>query len=117
LRQNGDVDYTLGEKIYGLWEVSNYTLNPSDESPTTLGGFYTKFIGELASIGSVFKSTSESLAGTVATIESNRQSVVGVSSDEELTNMIKYQNAYNASSRYINVVNEMIEYLLNSLYS
>ena len=117
LRQNGDVDYTLGEKIYSLWEVSNYTLNPSDESPTTLGGFYTKFIGELASIGSVFKSTSESLTGTVATIESNRQSVIGVSSDEELTNMIKYQNAYNASSRYINVVNEMIEYLLNSLYS
>jgi flagellar hook-associated protein 1 FlgK len=117
LKQNGDVDYDLGEKIYALWEVSNYTLNPSDESPTTLGGFYTKFIGELASVGSVYKTTSESLAGTRATIEASRQSVIGVSSDEELTNMIKYQNAYNASSRYINVVNEMIEYLLNSLYS
>ncbi|MCR4782068.1 MAG: flagellar hook-associated protein FlgK [Lachnospiraceae bacterium] len=117
LKQNGDVAYDIGEKIYSLWEVSNYTLNPADESPTTLGGFYTKFIGELASIGSVYKTTSESLAGTRATIESSRQSVIGVSSDEELTNMIKYQNAYNASSRYINVVNEMIEYLLNSLYS
>ena len=35
--------------------------------------------------------------------------------DEELTYMIKYQNAYNAASRFINVVNEMIEHLLTQL--
>ncbi|MBQ9140539.1 MAG: hypothetical protein IJX63_01940 [Lachnospiraceae bacterium] len=29
--------------------------------------------------------------------------------------MIKYQNAFNASSRYINVVNEMLAHLLNTL--
>ena len=29
--------------------------------------------------------------------------------------MIKYQNAYNAASRFINVVNEMIEQLLTQL--
>jgi flagellar hook-associated protein 1 FlgK len=44
-----------------------------------------------------------------------RTEVLGVSSDEELTNMIKFQNAYNASSRYMNVVSEMIDYLLQSL--
>ena len=40
---------------------------------------------------------------------------IGVGSDDELTDMIKFQNAYNASSRYINVVSSMIDYLLNSL--
>ena len=117
LMQNGSVDYTMGESIYKLWEVSDYKLNPSDNTPTTLAGFYTKFIGELSSTGSVYDSTSNSLNGTKCTIESNRQSVIGVSSDEELTNMIKYQNAYNASSRYINVVNEMIEYMVTSMFS
>nr|HRL58079.1 flagellar basal body rod C-terminal domain-containing protein [Lachnospira sp.] len=34
---------------------------------------------------------------------------------EELTYMIKYQNAYNASSRFINVINEMIETLLTQV--
>ena len=34
---------------------------------------------------------------------------------EELTNMIKFQQAYNASARYISVVNQMLEHLLNSL--
>jgi flagellar hook-associated protein 1 FlgK len=117
LTQNGSVDYTMGQAIYNLWEVSDYTLNPSDNTPTTLTGFYTKFIGELSSAGSVYKSTANSLTGTKDTIESNRQAVIGVSSDEELTNMIKYQNAYNASSRYINVVNQMIEYMVTSMFS
>jgi len=29
--------------------------------------------------------------------------------------MIQFQNAYNAASRYINVVDEMLEHLLTSL--
>ena len=29
--------------------------------------------------------------------------------------MIKYQNAYNAASRYINVVSEMLEHLVTRL--
>ena len=55
------------------------------------------------------------LTGTVASVDNQRQQVIGVSSDEELTYMIKYQNAYNAASRFINVVNEMIEHLLTQL--
>ena len=39
----------------------------------------------------------------------------GVSSDEELEKMIKYQQAYNAASRYVNVVNQMLEHLVTSL--
>ena len=39
---------------------------------------------------------------------------MGVSSDDELSNMIKYQQAYNAASRYINVVSELIETLVLS---
>lgn len=117
LQQNGNIDYTLGAKINAIWEVADYTINPSDTSPTTLLNFYTKFVGEIATQGSIYRSTSESLEGTKRTIDKSRDAVTGVNSDEELTNMIKYQNAYNASSRYINVVNEMIEYLLSSLYS
>jgi flagellar hook-associated protein 1 FlgK len=72
-------------------------------------------IGELATDGNVYGSIADSLEATVSTIDNNRQQVIGVSSDEELTYMIKYQNAYNASSRFINVVDEMIETLLTSL--
>ena len=53
--------------------------------------------------------------GTVSAVNNQRQQVIGVSSDEELTYMIKFQNAYNASSRFINVVDEMIEHLITKL--
>ncbi len=47
--------------------------------------------------------------------QSAREQVIGVSTDEELSNMIKFQNAYNASSRYINVISEMLEHILSTL--
>ena len=115
IMQNGDIAYTMAEAIYNLWEDKNYTLNPNDTTPCSYSEFYTKFVGELSTRGSIYKTTSESLKGTVDTIESNRQAVVGVSADEELVNLIKFQNAYNASSRYINTVSQMIDYLLSSL--
>lgn len=115
LTQNKGIDYTLGEKLIGIWEDNSYTLNPSDNTPCTFTGFYTKYIGEVANIGSIYRTTSQSLENTSQTIDNNRQAVIGVSSDEELTNMIKYQQAYNASSRYINVLSEMIEHLLTAM--
>ena len=72
-------------------------------------------IGEMATLGSVYDTTATSLSGTVTSVDNQRQQVMGTSSDEELTNMIKYQNAYNANSRFINVINEMIEILLTQL--
>ena len=47
--------------------------------------------------------------------QSAREQVIGVSTDEELSNMIKFQNAYNASSRYINVISEMLEHIISTL--
>ena len=115
LTQNNAIDYELGNKLTAIWEDSSYTLNPSDRTPCTFTGFYTKYVGEVANVGSIYRTTSQSLQNTSETIDNNRQAVIGVSSDEELTNMIKYQQAYNASSRYINVLSEMIEHLLSAL--
>ena len=41
----------------------------------------------------------------------------GVFSDEEIQFMIEFQNAYNAASRYINVVNAMLEHVVTTLGS
>jgi flagellar hook-associated protein 1 FlgK len=39
--------------------------------------------------------------------------VSGVSIDEELTNLIKFQQAYNAAARIITVMDEMIDVLVS----
>lgn len=115
-RPNGrNIAYDMAENIYNLWETVDYTINPSDDTPCSIQNFYTKWVGELATTGSIYKTTAESLESTRDNVEASRQQVIGVGSDDELTDMIKFQNAYNASSRYINVVSSMIDYLLNSL--
>lgn len=48
-------------------------------------------------------------------IEFNRQSIMGVSLDEEMTNMVKFQQSYNACARLINVMDEMVDLVVNRL--
>lgn len=46
-------------------------------------------------------------------IETERQSVSGVSMDEELSNMVRFQHAYNASARMITTMDEMLDVIIN----
>lgn len=51
----------------------------------------------------------------VSQLDNKRQSVSGVSLDEEATDMIKYQHAFNAASRYITVVDEMLQTIIEKM--
>jgi flagellar hook-associated protein 1 len=46
-------------------------------------------------------------------IDTARQGIMGVSIDEEMTNLVKHQHAYSASAKVISVVNEMLDTLVN----
>jgi flagellar hook-associated protein 1 FlgK len=74
-------------------------------------------IGKLGTDGSIYRSSRDTLTNTAMSIDNSRQQVMGVSSDEELTKLIKYQSAYNAASRYINVINQMTELIVTGLMS
>lgn len=115
LRQNGEVAQAMAEELAAVWENKGMILNPNDTDPCTFEGYYEKFMNELSTKGNVYESIAQSLSGSVTSISNQRQQVIGVSSDEELTNMIKYQNAYNAASRYINVISEMLEHIITQL--
>lgn len=115
LRQNGDVNYELAAKLAAVWEQESISLNPNDTRKCSFKDYYESMLGELATLGNVYGEVADSLSGTVNSVENQRQQVIGVSSDEELTYLIKYQNAYNAASRYINVIDEMIEHLITQL--
>jgi flagellar hook-associated protein 1 FlgK len=45
-------------------------------------------------------------------LENLRQSISGVSLDEEMVNMIKFQNAYQAAARMIGVINRAIQLVI-----
>lgn len=112
---DGSADYDTIYELLALFEEEAYSLNPNVVTKTNLAGLYNSIVGQVANSGAVFKSVYENQQVTVDATEAARQQVVGVSDDEELSSMIKFQNAYNASSRFINVIDEMLEHVINTL--
>ncbi len=115
VKPDGQVDYATADKLKNVFEDMDYTLNPTANTKLNIKSFYAALVSQVANDGSVIKNVRDNEQLTVDSTESARQQIIGVSTDEELNNMIKFQNAYNANSRYINVINEMLEHLLTSL--
>lgn len=114
-RPDDSIDYETAELLKEAFEKAEYTLNPDTTNGMNIPSFYSSLVAHVANDGAVYKSIRDNEQITVDSTESARQQIVGVSTDEELSNMIRFQNAYNASSRYINVVSQMLEHLLTSL--
>ena len=114
-KKDGSVDYEMGAKLAAAWEVKDMKLTPYDQKPCTFEEYYDKMVDQLGIEGNTYKSVTETLSGAVSSVDSKRQQVSGVSSDEELSNMIKFQSAYNAASRFMNVISEMTETIVTGL--
>ena len=108
-------DYATAKLLQDVFTDEEYVLNPNNTNRCNVLDFYSNIVDQISIGGSVFKSYYDNQTTTVESTEYKRQQVVGVSDDEELNNMIKFQNAYNASSRYINAIDEMIEHIINTL--
>lgn len=113
--ENKAVDFKMAERLVEIWNVQGMHINPSDRYPCTFQDFYDKMIAKLGTDGNIYKSSTDTLNTTTASLENSRQQVLGVSSDEELGKLIKYQSAYNASSRYMTVIAQMTELIVTGL--
>ncbi|MCH5262945.1 MAG: flagellar hook-associated protein FlgK [Lachnospiraceae bacterium] len=103
------------ERLKTAFEEKIYTLNPNVQTPLSFTDYYSNLVSQVANSGSVMRGVQATQEVATDALLNAREQIVGVSSDEELTNMIRFQNAYNASSRYINVISEMLEHILTTL--
>ena len=106
-------DNTNALKIAQL-QTTSFSTTKGD---VTFSAFYGYFIGEMSSAKSqadTFKSTTEMSYSKLST---QLMSIRGVSEEEEQVNLVLYQRIYEANSRYINVIDEMLNTLINSLGS
>ena len=115
IKDDGSVDYEIMETMKNKFMAEENTLNPNVKKKTNFIDYYGDLVAQIANSGSVYKSIVSNQQATVNATFTAREQVIGVSSDDELTFMIKYQNAYNASSRYINVISEMLAHIINTL--
>ena len=112
---SGDYDIETAENLINKWQETFSTLSPNTLTKYNFNDYYNSFVSELANRGEQYNTISSNQASMVESIDNERTQVTGVSSDDELTNLIKYQHAYNASSRYINTVSQMLEDIVTKL--
>ncbi len=70
---------------------------------------YSALVGLVGSTVQGAKNEHENLKTTLTAISDQRQSVSGVSLDEEMTNLITFQRGYQASARTLTAMDEMLE--------
>jgi flagellar hook-associated protein 1 FlgK len=78
----------------------------------SIPGFFRSFVAEMGSLGQQAKFLSDSQEKAVQSVEAQRQSVIGVNLDEELTRMMTTQKAYQAAARVFSTVSDMLDTLL-----
>lgn len=76
---------------------------------------YTHMISEQAADVAADRTAFESQYTLVVQLDNQRQAVMGVSSDEELTNLLKFQRSYQASAKVITMVDSMLDTLINNM--
>ncbi len=108
-------DRATAEALSNAFTEEIYTLNPNVKKTTSFLGYYDDLVAQISNSGYAFRCIYANQQNTVDATFNAREQIVGVSSDEELSNMIRFQNAYNASSRYINAISEMLEHIINTL--
>ena len=113
----GDYAMEICHELMSKWQEPFSTLTPNEYKKHNFNEYYTEMIGALGTRGEKFRNVYQGQETLVNSVQNQRLSVTAVSSDEELTNMIRFQQAYNASARYVNVVSQMLEHLLNALGS
>ena len=117
LKPDKTVDREKADALADAFSTMSLVLNPNVTKHSNYKDYYADMLSLMANSGNVYKSFSEAQALTVDSLDDSRQQIMGVNSSEELSNMIKFQNAYNASSRFINSVSEMLEHLITRLGS
>ena len=113
--ETGEEAQKVVDEMLGLWDKTFATVSPNSLIKCNFNDYYAGMIEDLSDRGYTYNAMAQTQQQTITDIENLRQGVVGVSSDEELSNMIRFQHAYNASSRYITTVAEMIEHIINTL--
>ncbi len=79
----------------------------------TFSEYYSSLISEIGQKTSDARNAATEETSVLHSLENQRQSVMGVSLEEEMVNMVKYQHALEASSKVITSADELMQTILN----
>ncbi len=104
-----------GKNALKIAQIAQAKISSADQfgTPTaTLGDAYASLVGAIGAEKSNAASTLATANNLKDYLQKQIDEIAGVSMDEELGNMIKFQNSYQASARYISTVSTLMETLI-----
>ncbi|MBI2417373.1 MAG: flagellar hook-associated protein FlgK [Ignavibacteriales bacterium] len=87
--------------------------NAKNTDGQTMPEMYADFVNTLASSIENAEQTADSSSMVLSQLQSQKESYSGVSVDEEMVNILKYQRSYDAAAKLIKTANDMFQTLLN----
>jgi flagellar hook-associated protein 1 FlgK len=94
---------------------TNSNLSAAGTATKTIDSFYQEMATQLGSKVNEAQSNVANQQTLVNNLNLKKESVSGVSLDEETANMIVYQHAFSACARVINIVDEMLDTIINRM--
>lgn len=95
------------------------SLSQLRESPITALGnvsfsrYYQDFVGQMGRDASYADSSLQTQTAVITQIDNQIQSVSGVSIDDEMANLMRFQRSYQAAARALSMMDQVMEELLN----
>lgn len=118
----GNTDFLAGGTTTAVADNTNILNLVSLRSTGVLAGnsqtleeFYRGVVGNVGTNTARLHDTAANQQAVVSSLENERQSVSGVNVDEEIVNLMTYQRAFQGAARYIGVVDELLDTLINGL--
>jgi len=109
---NGDgANALLMANLQNTSSFNSVTWSGSGSGSYTFDEYYNAVVSTIGIESFSAQATLRQQEGIMLQLNSRRESISGVSIDEEMIKMIKFQQAYNASARMISVVDEMLDTL------
>ncbi len=104
-----DYDSLPGDNRNALAIADLQYANLLAGNTTTFDGYFNALVGSIGATTSDAMTNADFQTSMVEQLENRREQVSGVSLDEEMTNLMKFQYAYEASAQMIMVVQEMLD--------
>lgn len=93
----------------------SYPSNLTSLSTGTPDDYFRALVGDLGTRANNATRNYNNQMNLVDGVDMRRQSVSGVSLDEEMADMIRFQHAYNAAARNMTVIDEMLDRVINQM--
>ena len=112
--------FTVGPNTNASTDGSNsllmaalQTANTLANGTTSFQGAYAQLVGQVGTQTNQLTVTSKAQTSMLASVTASQQAVSGVNLDEEAANLLRYQQAYQAAGKAMQIANTMFDTILN----